>query len=218
MWDCEAAERGGAGDGAGGELQRGTTAWRAKWSDGEALLIRTMEGDKLWVQIVSIDTPSSSHRSALPQTQICLLAHHERSAFLSQGQPRQLRGRSWAEPGPPQPPTIPPCARRRRTQHRKAPWRADGQGANRAETGKNLDWWRSRAPFASCTLKKDATRTLPHARCVTPMRFHRVPRASAPSHHASWWRAPPSSAASRRCCVRAGVNGGSLGGSERVDH
>jgi len=22
MWDCEAAERGGAGDGAGGELQR----------------------------------------------------------------------------------------------------------------------------------------------------------------------------------------------------
>ena len=39
-------------------------------------------GHKLWVQIVSIDTPSSSHRSALLETQICLHAHHERSAFL----------------------------------------------------------------------------------------------------------------------------------------
>ena len=29
---------------------------RAEWSDGQALLIGTMEGDKLWVQIVSIDT------------------------------------------------------------------------------------------------------------------------------------------------------------------
>ena len=57
-------------------------------------------------------------------------------------------------------------------------------------------------------LKKDATRTLPHARCVTPMRFHRVPRASAPSHHASWWRAPPSAAASRRVCGSASPRSG----------
>ena len=71
-----------------------TTAWRAEWSDGEALLIMAMEEEKLWVRIVSIDTPSSSHRSALSQTQICLRANHERSASLSQGQPRQLRGRS----------------------------------------------------------------------------------------------------------------------------
>ena len=63
MWDCEAAERGGAGDGAGGELQPGTTAWRAKWSDGEVLLIGMIEGDKLWVWLVSIDTSSSSRRS-----------------------------------------------------------------------------------------------------------------------------------------------------------
>ena len=86
-----------------------------------------------------------------------------------------------ARPRPPQPAAL--CGRGSRAWQGRAPWRADGQGANRAETGKNLDWWRSRAPFASCTLKKDATRTLPHARCVTPMRFHRVPRASAPSHH-----------------------------------
>ena len=66
-------------------------------SDGEALLIGTMEGNKLWVQIVSIDTPSSSHRSALPQTQICLLAHHEPSASLSNEQLGQLRRRGWGE-------------------------------------------------------------------------------------------------------------------------
>ena len=60
-----------------------TTTWGAEWSDGEVLLIGMMEGDKLWVQIVSIDTPSSSHRSSLLETQICLSAHHEPSASLS---------------------------------------------------------------------------------------------------------------------------------------
>jgi len=49
-----------------------TTAWRAEWSDGEALLIMAMEEEKLWVRIVSIDTPSSSHHSALVETQICV--------------------------------------------------------------------------------------------------------------------------------------------------
>ena len=97
-----------------------TTAWRAEWSDGEALLIMTMEEEKLWVQIVSIDTPSSSHRSALPQTQICLLAHHERSASHSHGQPGQLRRRGWAERRPKQAPSTAPCARRARALPRKA--------------------------------------------------------------------------------------------------
>ena len=49
-----------------------TTAWKAEWSDGEALLIMAMEEEKLWVRIVSIDTPSSSHRSALVETHICV--------------------------------------------------------------------------------------------------------------------------------------------------
>ena len=57
-------------------------------------------------------------------------------------------------------------------------------------------------------LKRDTPRTLPHAHAVTPMRLHRVLRASAPSHHASWWRAPPSSAASRRVRVSRHRSGG----------
>ena len=182
------------------------------------LLIGMMEEDKLWVWLVSIDTSSSSRRSALLETQICLHAHHERSASRSQGQPRQLRGRSWAELGPPQALPTAPCARRAPALHRKAVGAVDGQGKKQLEKARIAGWWRSRAPFSSCTLRQRPPRTLPHARAVTPMRLHRVLRASAPSHHASWWRAPPSSAASRRCCVRAGVNGGSLGGSERVDH
>ena len=103
------------------------------WSDGQALLIGTMERDKLWVQIVSIDTPSSSHRSALAQTQICLLAHHERSASLSHDQLGQLRRRGWAELGPPQAPPTAPCARRAPALHRKAVGAVDGQGKKQLE-------------------------------------------------------------------------------------
>ena len=102
-------------------------------SDGQALLIGTMERDKLLVQIVSIDTPSSSHRSALPQTQICLLANHEPSASLSHDQLGQLRRRGWAELGPPQAPPTAPCARRARELPRKAMGAVDGQAKMQLE-------------------------------------------------------------------------------------
>ena len=117
-----------------------TTAWGAEWSDGEVLLIGMMEGDKLWVWLVSIDTSSSSRRSALLETQICLHAHHERSASLSQGQTRQLRGRSWAELGPPQALPTAPCACRAPALHRKAVGAVDGQGKMQVEIGKQRSW------------------------------------------------------------------------------
>ena len=115
-------------------------------SDGEALLIGTMEGDKLWVQIVSIDTPSSSHRSALPQTQICLSAHHEPSAFLSQDQLGQLRRRGWGERVAAQRPQAAPCARRALALHRKAVGAVDGQGKMQLEIGKLEDVEALKAP------------------------------------------------------------------------
>jgi len=105
-----------------------------------------MEGDKLWVWLVSIDTSSSSRRSALLETQICLHAHHERSASLSQGQPRQLRGRSWAELGPPQALPTAPCARRAPALHRKAVGAVDGQGKMQLEIGKREDVEALKAP------------------------------------------------------------------------
>ena len=162
-----------------------------------------MEGDKLWVQIVSIDTPSSSHRSALLDTQICLLAHHERSASLSHDQLGQLRRRGWAELGPPQAPPTAPCARRAPALHRKAVGAVDGQGKKQVEIGKQEELEGAQERQLPSTFKLPPPRTLPHARTATPMRFHRVLRASAPSHHATWWRAPPSSAASRRVRVSA---------------
>ena len=103
------------------------------WSDGQALLIGTMEWDKLWVQIVSIDTPSSSHRSSLLETQICLSAHHEPSAFLSQDQLGQLRRRGWGERVAAQRPQAAPCARRARGQQGKAGSGVDGQGKMQRE-------------------------------------------------------------------------------------
>ena len=41
------------------------------------------------------------------------------------------------------------------------------------ETSKNLDGWRSGAPFSSCTLRQDTPRTLPHMHRPVPMSFHR---------------------------------------------
>ena len=41
------------------------------------------------------------------------------------------------------------------------------------ESSKNLDGWRSRAPFSSCAMKHDTPRTLPRMHLSTPMSFHR---------------------------------------------
>ena len=160
-------------------------------------------GHKLWVQIVSIDTPSSSHRSALLETQICLSAHHEPSASLSQDQLGQLRRRGWGERVAAQRPQAAPCARRAPALHRKAVGAVDGQGKKQVEIGKQEELEGAQERQLPSTFKLPPPRTLPHARTATPMRFHRVLRASAPSHHATWWRAPPSSAASRRVRVSA---------------
>ena len=157
-----------------------------------------MEGDKLWVQIVSIDTPSSSHRSALPQTQICLLAHHEPSASPSHDQPGQLRRRGWAEPRPTQAFPTAPRARRARALPRKDVAAVRREADERLERGQARGSGGAQEHRVPSAFKLAPPRTLPHARTVTPMRLHRVLRASAPSYHASWWRAPPSAAASRR--------------------
>ena len=157
-----------------------------------------MRQEKLWVWLVSIDTSSSSRRSALLETQICLHAHHERSASLSQDQLGQLRRRGWGERVAAQRPQAAPCARRAPALHRKAVGAVDGQGKMQVEIGKHRSWRALMSASLPSALKQDAPRTLPHARTATPMRFHRVPRASAPSYHATWWRAPPSLAASRR--------------------
>ena len=162
----------------------------------------------MWVWFVSIDTSSSSRRSCFcPERQIAR-AHHEPSASHSHGQPGQLRRRGWAERVAAQRPQAAPCARRARALPRKAARAVDGQGKMQLEIGKQRGWWRSRAPFSSCTLKLPPPRTLPHARNVTPMRLHRVLRASAPSYHASWWRAPPCAAASRRVRCQRHRSGG----------
>ena len=125
------------------------------------------------------------------------------SAAPSLDQPRQLRGRSWAELGPPQALPTAPCARRALALHRKAVGAVDGQGKKQVEIGKQEELEGAQERQLPSTFKLPPPRTLPHARTATPMRFHRVPRASAPSHHATWWRAPPSSAASRRVRVSA---------------
>ncbi len=126
-----------------------------------------MEGDKLWVQIVSIDTPSSSHRSALPHTQICLLAHHEPSASQSQGQPGQLRRRGWAERRPKQAPSTAPCARRRLALYRKAVGAVDGQGKMQLEIGKLRIWEALKAPV--CLLPSSCPHHAPcHTRALPP--------------------------------------------------
>ena len=117
-----------------------TTAWGAEWSDGEVLLIGMMEGDKLWVWLVSIDTSSSSRRSALLETQICLSAHREPSASLSQDQLGQLRRRGWGERVAAQRPQAAPCARRARALPRKAARAVDGQGKMQLEIGKKGSW------------------------------------------------------------------------------
>ena len=41
------------------------------------------------------------------------------------------------------------------------------------EKGKNVDGWRSRAPFSSCAMKQDTPHTLPRMNLPTPMSFHR---------------------------------------------
>ena len=92
-----------------------------------------MEGEKLWVWIVSIDTPSSSRRSALLETQICLRAHHEPSASLSHEQLGQLRRRGWGERVAAQRQQAAPCARRAPALHRKAVGAVDGQGKMQLE-------------------------------------------------------------------------------------
>ena len=97
-------------------------------------------GHKLWVQIVSIDTPSSSHRSALLETQICLSAHREPSASLSQDQLGQLRRSGWGERVAAQRPQAAPCARRARALPRKAARAVDGQGKMQVEIGKHRSW------------------------------------------------------------------------------
>ena len=127
-----------------------------------------------------------------------LRVHHVPSASHSHGQPGQLRRRGWAEPRPPQASSTAPCARRAPTLPRKAAAAVLRETESAGKWASMWCWWRSRAPFAPSAFKLPPPRTLPHARAATPMRFHQVLRASAPSHHASWWRAPASRTASRR--------------------
>ena len=136
-----------------------TVAWKAEWSDGEALLIMTMEEEKLWVQIVSIDTPSSSHRSALLDTQICLLAHHEPSATTSYDQPRQLRRLGWAELRPTQASTTAPCARRAPTLHRNAAGAVLCEEYLRLEEASRRSWKALKS--ASCLLPSSCPHRAP---------------------------------------------------------
>ena len=146
----------------------------------------------MWVQIVSIDTPCSSHRSALRDADLPSPPTIKPSPSHSHGQPGQLRRRGWAENHPSQAPRTAPCARRRPAQHRKAV-ASEGGASSRGASRRELEVVEGvQGHQAPCRTPPATPRTLPDTRSRRPMRLAK-PQVAAPRPSMRTRRGAPAS-------------------------